>query len=156
MQYCSIEVYITRFCWAMSPRARVAASYPTFNQHTFLPCEIWHLELEPLFLKLGQQAKVSAECYFPSAAEKMAHGWTQCVTGGRKNLFPRMLAVKNAVPGRNMLFTRIFLPHLGIRWFHNILSFESGAMVKVLGLDDSEWKDVLYYSYDLVHDGNRK
>ena len=74
----------------------------------------------------------------------------------RKNLFPRMLAVKNAVPGRNMLFTRIFLPHLGIRWFHNILSFESGAMVKVLGLDDSEWKDVPYYPYDLVHDGNRK
>ena len=67
-----------------------------------------------------------------------------------------MLAVKNAVPGRNMLFTRIFLPHLGIRWFHNILSFESGAMVKVLGLDDSEWKDVPYYPYDLVHDGNRK
>ena len=107
MQYCSIEVYITRFCWAMSPRARVAASYPTFNQHTFLPCEIWHLELEPLFLKLGQQAKVSAECYFPSAAEKMAHGWTQCVTGGRKNLFPKMLAVKNAVPGRKVLFARI-------------------------------------------------
>ena len=35
-------------------------------------------------------------------------------------------------------------------------SFESGAMVKVLGLDDSELKDVPYYPYDLVHDGNRK
>ena len=35
-------------------------------------------------------------------------------------------------------------------------SFESGAMVKVLGLDDSELKDVPYYPYDLVHAGNRK
>ena len=35
-------------------------------------------------------------------------------------------------------------------------SFESGAMVKVLGLDDSELKDVPYYPYDLVHDDNRK
>ena len=35
-------------------------------------------------------------------------------------------------------------------------SFESGAMVKVLGLDDSELKDVPYYPYDLVHDDNRR
>ena len=35
-------------------------------------------------------------------------------------------------------------------------SFESGAMVKVLGLDDSELKDVPYYPYDLVHAGNQK
>lgn len=30
-------------------------------------------------------------------------------------------------------------------------SFESGAIVKILGLDDSELKDVPYYPYDLVH-----
>ena len=67
-----------------------------------------------------------------------------------------MLAVKNAVAGGNELSAGLFLLYLRIRWFHDVLDFESGAMVKVLGLDDSEWKDVLYYSYDLVHDGNRK
>lgn len=30
-------------------------------------------------------------------------------------------------------------------------SFESGAIVKILGLDDSCLKDVLYYPYDMVH-----
>nr|WP_213422538.1 PoNe immunity protein domain-containing protein [Bhargavaea massiliensis] len=30
-------------------------------------------------------------------------------------------------------------------------SFESGAVVKVLGLDDSSLKDVPYYPYDMVH-----
>ena len=67
-----------------------------------------------------------------------------------------MLAVKNAVAGGNGLSAGLFLLHLRIRWFHDILGFESGAMVKVLGLDDSEWKDVPYYPYDLVYDGNRK
>ena len=61
-------------------------------------------------------------------SRKMAHGWTQCVTGGRKNLFPRMLAVKNAVPGRNVLFARIFLRHLGTHWFHGILVILDGGI----------------------------
>ena len=52
-----------------------------------------------------------------------------------------MPAVKNAVAGGNGLSAGLFLLHLGIRWFHDILGFESGAMVKVLGLSDSEWKD---------------
>lgn len=30
-------------------------------------------------------------------------------------------------------------------------SFESGAVVKILGLDDNELEDVKYYPYDLVH-----
>ena len=30
-------------------------------------------------------------------------------------------------------------------------SFESGAIVKILGLDDSSLKDVPYYPYDMVH-----
>jgi len=30
-------------------------------------------------------------------------------------------------------------------------SFESGALVKILGLDDSSMKDVQYYPYDMVH-----
>lgn len=30
-------------------------------------------------------------------------------------------------------------------------SFESGAIVKILGLDDSQLKDVPYYPYDMVH-----
>ena len=67
-----------------------------------------------------------------------------------------MLAVKNAVAGGNGLSAGLFLLHLRIRWFHDILGFESGAMVKVLGLDDSELKDVPYYPYDLVHDDNRR
>ena len=30
-------------------------------------------------------------------------------------------------------------------------SFESGALVKILGLDDSSLKEVQYYPYDMVH-----
>lgn len=30
-------------------------------------------------------------------------------------------------------------------------SFESGALVKILGLDDSDWQDLSYYPYDMVH-----
>ncbi|MDR0574163.1 MAG: DUF1911 domain-containing protein [Tannerella sp.] len=30
-------------------------------------------------------------------------------------------------------------------------SFESGALVKILGLDDSSLKDMQYYPYDMVH-----
>jgi hypothetical protein len=30
-------------------------------------------------------------------------------------------------------------------------SFESGALVKILGLDDSSLKDTQYYPYDMVH-----
>lgn len=30
-------------------------------------------------------------------------------------------------------------------------SFESGAIVKIMGLDDSSFKDSLYYPYDMVH-----
>ena len=30
-------------------------------------------------------------------------------------------------------------------------SFESGALVKVLGLDDSSLKGLPYYPYDMVH-----
>ena len=30
-------------------------------------------------------------------------------------------------------------------------SFESGALVKILGLDDSTLKDQPYYPYDMVH-----
>ncbi len=30
-------------------------------------------------------------------------------------------------------------------------SFESGALVKILGLDDSDWQDLPYYPYDMVH-----
>jgi len=30
-------------------------------------------------------------------------------------------------------------------------SFESGALVKILGLDDSRLKDIQYYPYDMVH-----
>ena len=74
----------------------------------------------------------------------------------RKNLFHMMPAVKNAVAGGNGLSAGLFLLYLGIRWFHDVLGIESVAMVKVLGLDDSKWKDVPYYPYDLVHDGNRK
>lgn len=41
-------------------------------------------------------------------------------------------------------------PHTGY-W-----SFESGALVKILGLDDSGWEDLQYYPYDMVHwRGNR-
>ena len=67
-----------------------------------------------------------------------------------------MLAVKNAVAGGNGLSAGLFLLYLGIRWFHDVLDFESGTMVKVLGLGNREWKDVPYYPYDLVHNGNRK
>ncbi|MDO4729539.1 MAG: DUF1911 domain-containing protein, partial [Bacteroidota bacterium] len=38
---------------------------------------------------------------------------------------------------------------------HNIYtgywSFESGALVKILGLDDTLLKDQKYYPYDMVH-----
>ena len=132
-------------------------SHPAFNLHTFRPWESCPSGLKFLIFKSGQQAQILPWWYiFSRTAEKMAHGCTQCVIEDRKNLFPRMLTVKNAVPGRNVLFARIFLLHLGIRWFHDVLGIESGAIVKVLGLDDSEWKDVPYYSYDLMHDGNRK
>ncbi|RKO68268.1 DUF1911 domain-containing protein [Sphingobacterium puteale] len=30
-------------------------------------------------------------------------------------------------------------------------SFESGALVKILGLDDGHFKELQYYPYDLVH-----
>ena len=40
-----------------------------------------------------------------------------------------------------------------VSWY---FGFWKWAMVKVLRLDDSEWKDVPYYPYDLVHDDNRK
>ena len=51
--------------------------------------------------------------------------------------------------------------HSGYGW-HNIhkinifahsgyWSFESGALVKILGLDDSSLKEVQYYPYDMVH-----
>jgi hypothetical protein len=30
-------------------------------------------------------------------------------------------------------------------------SFENGALVKILGLDDSSLKEVQYYLYDMVH-----
>ncbi|MCD7742147.1 MAG: DUF1911 domain-containing protein [Ruminococcus sp.] len=35
--------------------------------------------------------------------------------------------------------------------YYGYWSFESGAIVKVLGLDDSSLKNQLYYPYDLVH-----
>ena len=88
MQYCSIEVYITRFCWAMSPRARVAASYPTFNQHTFRPWEIYPFGLKFLISKLGQQAEILALWYtFPSTTRKMAYGQPQHLTRTEKISF---------------------------------------------------------------------
>jgi hypothetical protein len=30
-------------------------------------------------------------------------------------------------------------------------SFESGAIAKIMGLDDSGWEDLKYYPYDMVH-----
>ena len=126
-----------------------------FNQHTFLPCEIWHLELEPLFLKLSQQAKVSAECYFPSAAEKWHTGGHSASQGVGKIFFPRCWLWRTLSQAEKC-YSLEYPLYLGIRWFHDILDFESGTMVKVLGLDDSEWKDVPYYPYDLVHDDNWK
>lgn len=39
--------------------------------------------------------------------------------------------------------------------YYGYWSFESGAIVKILGLDDSELKDVQYYPYDLVHYSDR-
>lgn len=30
-------------------------------------------------------------------------------------------------------------------------SFESGALMKILELDDSDWKDLQYYPYDMLH-----
>lgn len=35
--------------------------------------------------------------------------------------------------------------------FFGYWSFESGALVKILGLDDSSLKDTQYYPYDMVH-----
>ncbi|MFC7364199.1 MULTISPECIES: PoNe immunity protein domain-containing protein [Bhargavaea] len=35
--------------------------------------------------------------------------------------------------------------------YHGYWSFESGAIVKILGLDDNSLKDVPYYPYDMVH-----
>lgn len=35
--------------------------------------------------------------------------------------------------------------------FFGYWSFESGALVKILGLDDSSLKDMQYYPYDMVH-----
>jgi hypothetical protein len=35
-------------------------------------------------------------------------------------------------------------------------SFESGALVKILGLDDSSLKDMQYYPYDMVHWADEK
>jgi len=34
--------------------------------------------------------------------------------------------------------------------------FEAGAIVKIMGLDDSSFKDNMYYPYDLVHCLNRR
>lgn len=35
--------------------------------------------------------------------------------------------------------------------YYGYWSFEAGAVVKILGIDDSELKDIPYYPYDLVH-----
>lgn len=35
--------------------------------------------------------------------------------------------------------------------YYGYWSFETGAIVKILGLDDSKLKDLKYYPYDLVH-----
>ncbi|MFZ2539574.1 MAG: PoNe immunity protein domain-containing protein [Oscillospiraceae bacterium] len=35
--------------------------------------------------------------------------------------------------------------------YYGYWSFETGAIVKILGLDDSDLKDVPYYPYDMVH-----
>ena len=38
------------------------------------------------------------------------------------------------------------------KWFHSgYWSFESGAIVKILELDDIKIKDLKYYPYDMVH-----
>ena len=38
-----------------------------------------------------------------------------------------------------------------INSYYGYWSFESGALVKILGLDDSSLKEVQYYPYDMVH-----
>ncbi len=35
--------------------------------------------------------------------------------------------------------------------YYGYWSFETGAIAKILNLDDSSLKDVSYYPYDLVH-----
>jgi hypothetical protein len=39
--------------------------------------------------------------------------------------------------------------------YYGYWSFEAGAIAKILGLDDSELKDVQHYPYDLVHYSDR-
>ncbi|SUB52190.1 PoNi-like cognate immunity protein [Pasteurella testudinis] len=62
---------------------------------------------------------------------------------------------------KNYLQKRWYSGHRDSGWYnshksqHNIhsgyWSFESGALVKILGLDDTSLKDQQYYPYDLVH-----
>lgn len=41
--------------------------------------------------------------------------------------------------------------HSDCAWHDGYWSFESGALVKILGLDDSSLKGLPYYPYDMVH-----
>ena len=67
---------------------------------------------------------------------------------------------------KKYLISKWYKPHYFMGWYDSHLcdediysgywSFESGAMVKLLRLDDSELKDVPYYPYDLVHYCDKK
>lgn len=67
---------------------------------------------------------------------------------------------------KKYLTSKWYKSHYFMGWYNSHLSdediysgywsLESGAVVKILGLDDSELKDVAYYPYDLVHYSDNK
>ena len=130
-------------------------SHPAFNLHTFRPWESCPSGLKFLIFKSGQQAQILPWWYiFSRAAGKMVHRLPQRVTGVRKIFLT--VGQKEYHLGQKRVIRWIISALPGnplVSWY---FGFWKWAMVKVLGLDNREWKDVPYYPYDLVHAGNRK
>lgn len=42
-------------------------------------------------------------------------------------------------------------PNVETDFYEGYWSFESGAIVKILQLDDTGWEEMMYYPYDMVH-----
>lgn len=107
-----------------------------------------HDKLIEFFMSYLGEEKGDSSTYFMPMPYKLWDEYIECKK-------------KDITPIKRYLKDTWYNAHNTMAWYdtHNdssntycgYWSFETGAIVKVLGLDDSELKDLPYYPYDLVH-----
>ena len=134
----------------------MALSHLIFNLHIFRSWEIYPFGLKFLISKSGQQAEILALWYTFLSTTRKWHTGSHSTSQGQEKSFSQDANYEERCSRRKRVISQNISAPPGnplISWY---FGFWKWAMVKVLGLDDSKWKDVPYYSYDLVHNDNRK